>query len=113
MPDSSPPLTAIYVLWLLAISIGQVYTYIRRPGVDAARALADAQTAWQRERLELHHRVHTLELQLEHVPTSVELTQLSGTVATLSTRIEGLESGLSQTLSAVQRIETYLLNRPG
>lgn len=89
----------------LAVSV-----WLRKPGEDAGRAVAELRDDVD-EQLKRHaDRLTEIEAHMEHMPTDQELVKLEGVIKQLDERTKGLANQMSTMAGQLQRIETYLLN---
>lgn len=100
------------VQWLVTLALA-VSVWLRKPGEDAGRAVAEL-----REDVDARMQGHTarlteIEAHMEHMPTDEELAKLEGSIQTLDERTKGMADRMAVMAASLQRIETYLLsNRP-
>jgi cell division protein FtsB len=100
-------LTLVLVLW----SAGLTATlWLRKPGVEAATAIAAIKEEQRAKHELLNNRITTLEERVKHMPTSNELSELEGAVKAISERTEGLTEAIGTVRSTLGRIETFLLS---
>jgi len=108
MPDLAP---LFYPIWLALLSLGQVVTYLRKPGTDASAALDAAQQSWAAERAQLQRDLHDLRVRLEHTAASEELIELEGTVRELAERTRGMSESLGLLVKGIERVESFLMHQ--
>lgn len=84
--------------WLFTAVIGLV-VWLRKPGEDAGKAVADVAS-----------RVLVIEERHKHMPTSEELADLAGTVKALQTEVGGVRESQGSIKSQLNRIESFLLS---
>lgn len=99
-------LTLVLVLWSTGLTIA---VWLRKPGVEAAAALAALKEEARARADALAHRVTTLEERVQHMPTSDELADLEGTVKAIDERTAGLAEAIGTIRTQLSRIETFLL----
>lgn len=84
--------------------------WLRKPGEDASHAVDKLREDMVEEQGKVNTRLTAIETELEHMPTSEELTRLEGTVKAIDMRTEGQSRQIETMANAVNRIENYLLN---
>lgn len=99
-------LTLVLVLWSAALTAA---IWLRKPGVDAAAAIAAAKEEHRVRQELLINRLVTLEERITHMPTRDELRDLEGGVGAIDERTKGLAEAIGTIRTSVGRIETFLL----
>lgn len=88
------------VRWLVTAALGIYAWFIGRQGASAA------------ELLELRVRVTTLETQMKQVPSQQELHQLATNLARLAGSVEAVNERITPMTRSLERVESFLLNKP-
>ncbi len=89
----------------LAVSV-----WLRKPGEDAGRAVAELRDDVDAQLKGHAERLTEIEAHMEHMPTDEELVKLEGAIKQLDERTRGMAERVAHMAAALQRIETYLLN---
>jgi hypothetical protein len=84
-------------IWNVALSIVTLTLWLRKPGEDAGKKIAELQT-----------RQDVMDERMKHVPTVTDLNELENRLGALLARMEGMVDKVSSTSNAVQRIEDFL-----
>lgn len=104
-----------FQLWLSVantlglIAVG-VTVWLRKPGVDAAAAVAKLAEEEAREHKDHRHRLTKIETDIQHMPTSDELSDLRGAVTATKVQVVGVAQAMERQNIQLDRIEEYLLN---
>lgn len=108
-PDADNRFWLDLVQWLVTLALA-VSVWLRKPGEDAGRAVAELRDDIDR-RLQSHTaRLTEIEAHMEHMPTDEELAKLEGAIQTLDERTRGMAERMGVMAASLQRIETYLLS---
>lgn len=90
----------------LAVSV-----WLRKPGEDAGRAVAELREDVDTQLKGHSERLTEIEAHMEHMPTDEELVKLEGAIKQLDERTKGMATQIGAMAGQLQRIETYLLNK--
>lgn len=98
--------------WNVLLSVATtglaIVTWIRKPGEDAAKAVAELREVISSEVSDLKHVQTQLEERIKHMPRQGEVSELAGDMKAMDSKMNALtESNRGQSL-ALHRIETWL-----
>lgn len=101
--------------WNVLLSVATtglaIVTWIRKPGEDAAKAVADLRELLSSEVSDLKHVQTQLEERIKHMPGQDKVSELAGDVKAVKAQMLGLIGTQSQQSAALNRIENWLITR--
>lgn len=89
------------VRWLMTSAIGVYAWFIGR---QSARAT---------ELLDLRTRITKLESDMRQIPSQQQLHELSLRIEKVAGAVDGVRDSMTPLRASMQRVETFLMNRPG
>lgn len=118
MPETFIALQALQLLWLVGLTL---FSWLRKPGLDAtdaagkietefARALESHRAETQRELRAHELRLAQIDAHMRHVPDSQAVADLKGTVRQVDERTQGLVERMDGIAAGLTRIQDFLLN---
>lgn len=100
------------VQWLFTLGLGLV-VWLRRPGEDAGKAVAELRDALAAQTQDHSGRITRIETHMAHMPDEGEFRQLEGQVKEIGQRLHGIHESLGPIRSTLTRIEDFLLSSRG
>jgi hypothetical protein len=91
--------------------INMLFTWLRKPGEDAAKAVKALGDKVELERQALVLKLQTLEERVAHMPTDEEIATLRGDVHTIKAVVEGQRELLNRVERQTNIIHDHLLNQ--
>ena len=97
---SAEHLPWVAMLLGLGNSLAALFLWLRKPGADAEKLVAELST-----------QVGVLKERVSHVSTSTELTELEGTVKAVQATLEGFRVEQAALRVTLTRVENFLLSQ--
>lgn len=116
MPEIFILMQAINLLWLVGLTLT---TWLRKPGVEAAKAVQEVEADMNKE---LHLLAENTDRQLRdqlvqitqiqahmsHMPSSIEVSDLRSAVKAIDERTQGIHEAMNSLSGSVNRINDFL-----
>ena len=104
-----------FQLWLSVVNsvclmaVG-VTMWLRKPGVDAAAAIAKLGNDQALVNGAHRDRLLSMETEIKHMPTADDLRELDGSIKAIRSEIQGMAAAYVRQEAQVTRIADYLMN---